>query len=55
MADVVATDVPKGTEVKWYGGGVVAQVVDLLIGAAAVDGGCGDWRSVPPPPPPVEV
>ena len=25
MADVVATDVPKGTEVKWYGGGVVAQ------------------------------
>jgi hypothetical protein len=25
MADVVAADVPKGTEVKWYGGGVVAQ------------------------------
>lgn len=26
MADVVAADIPIGTEVKWYGGGVVAQV-----------------------------
>jgi len=25
MTDVVAADVPKGTEVKWYAGGVVAQ------------------------------
>ncbi len=26
MADVVDTDVPKGTEVKWYGGGEIAQI-----------------------------
>jgi hypothetical protein len=40
MADVVAADVPQGTEVKWYGGGAVAQV-DLtgMTGTAAVLGG----------------
>ena len=35
MADVVATDVPKGTEVKWYGGGVVAQETVTVSAAQA--------------------
>jgi hypothetical protein len=40
MADVVAADVPVGTEVKWYGGGAVAQV-DLtgMTGTALTLGG----------------
>lgn len=38
MADVVATDVPKGTEVKWYGGGVVAQeTVTVSAGQASAN------------------
>ena len=35
MADVVAADVPKGTEVKWYGGGVVAQETVTVSAAQA--------------------
>ena len=35
MADVVSTDVPKGTEVKWYGGGVVAQETVTVSAAQA--------------------
>ena len=35
MADVVATDVPKGTEVKWYGGGLVAQETVTVSAAQA--------------------
>ena len=35
MADVVSTDVPKGTEVKWYGGGVVAQETVTVSSAQA--------------------
>ena len=38
MADVVAADVPKGTEVKWYGGGVVAQeTVTVSSGQASAN------------------
>ena len=38
MADVVATDVPKGTEVKWYGGGVVAQeTITVSAGQASAN------------------
>src|SRR5574343_524715 len=38
MADVVSTDVPKGTEVKWYGGGVVAQeTVTVSSGQASAN------------------
>ena len=35
MADVVATDVPKGIEVKWYGGGFVAQETVTVSAAQA--------------------
>ena len=35
MADVVAADVPKGTEVKWYGGGLVAQETVTVSAAQA--------------------
>ena len=38
MADVVAANVPKGTEVKWYGGGVVAQeTITVSAGQAAAN------------------
>ena len=38
MADVVSTDVPKGTEVKWYGGGVVAQeTITVSAGQASAN------------------
>ena len=38
MADVVATSVPKGTEVKWYGGGVVAQeTITVSAGQASAN------------------
>lgn len=38
MADVVSADVPKGTEVKWYGGGVVAQeTVTVSAGQASAN------------------
>ena len=35
MADVVASDVPKGTEVKWYGGGEVAQISHTVTAGEA--------------------
>lgn len=38
MADVVSADVPKGTEVLWYGGGVVAQeTVTVSAGQASAN------------------
>ena len=38
MADVIADNVPKGTEVKWYGGGVVAQeTVTVSAGQASAN------------------
>ena len=38
MADVVAANVPKGTEVKWYGGGVVAQeTITVSAGQASAN------------------
>jgi len=35
MADVVAADVPTGTEVKWYGGGEVAQISHTVTSGEA--------------------
>ena len=38
MADVIADNVPKGNEVKWYGGGVVAQeTVTVSAGQASAN------------------